>query len=214
MRYEAALFDLDGTLLNTGKGILASVRQVVEEKGEGPLDESLLRTFVGPPIQNSFARVFNLNKQEAGQWAARFRELYSTQNLLMADSYDGIMSVCAQLKDADVPMAVATYKREDYALDLLKHFGFNQYTDHMFGSDFAGELSKADIIEQALDSMGVPAEKALMVGDTVHDAMGAQQTGIAFLGVSYGYGFRSMADVEGYPCVGMAEKPLQILEYF
>ena len=214
MKYAAALFDLDGTLLDTGEGVLGSVETVIANEGRPPLDAETLRTFVGPPIQKSFARVFDLDEREAKRWAAHFRDLYSTENLLKAKLYDGILDVFAQLNQRGIPIAVATYKRQDYMLKLLRHFGFDRYTSHLFGSDMAGELTKADIIAIAAESLGVAHDDALMIGDTAHDALGAQQVGMAFLAVTYGYGFKSAADTGEHPCVGVADSPMGILDYF
>ncbi len=213
MAFRAALFDLDGTLLDTGEGVLGAACQVIHEKGCPPLAQDLLRTFIGPPIKQSFAQTFALDEDEATRWTARFRELYSKEYLLYARPYEGIYEVCKTLREAGIPQAVATYKPEGYARELLEHFGFGDYMQHMLGSDIQGKLSKADIIERAAGLLDVPHAEALMVGDTVHDAMGAQKLGMPFLGVTYGYGFTGQGICE-YQHVGMAAHPIDILTYF
>ncbi len=214
MRYSALLFDVDGTLLDTGPGLIAAIDYTVKRENLHPLDDATIRSFIGPPIQDSFRRVYGLSTEEAWRVATVFRSFYQGDALLMAKPYDGILDVCAELTRRNVPIAIATYKRQDYAERILKHFGFDRFTTHLFGSDFEGKLTKADIIAQAATSLGVPHEDALMVGDTKHDAIGAEQAGMPFLGVTYGYGFATEEEARSYPCVGVIKYPMEILEYF
>jgi phosphoglycolate phosphatase len=214
VKYSAILFDVDGTLLDTGPGLRAAIDCTLQHEGLHPLDDATIRTFIGPPIQDSIRRVYGLSVEEAWRVATLFRSFYQGDALLMAQPYDGVLDVCAELVRRDVPIAIATYKRQDYAERVLKHFGFDHFTTHLFGSDFEGKLTKADIIAHAAASLGVPHEDALMVGDTKHDAIGAEQAGMPFLGVTYGYGFATEDDVRSYPCVGVAMSPREILDYF
>lgn len=204
-RFKAAVFDLDGTLLDTSEGILASVQYVIEEMGLEQLDEKQLKTFIGPPIQNSFGRHYGLEGEEQKRAAAMFRERYRSEDLLKARPYDGIFDVFEALLEYGIQPAVATYKRQDYALTLLKYFGFDRYTKIIYGSDFEGKLTKSDIIEKALADAGiVNYPDAVMIGDTENDAIGAQRLGTQFTGVTYGFGFQSPEDVYQFPAVGAA----------
>ena len=104
-----------------------------------------------------------------------------------------------------IKTAVATYKRQDYAEKILKHFGFDKVCDVICGSDFEGKLTKKDIIKNAMDSLGiVDRKRAVMVGDSDNDAQGADELGIPFIGVTYGFGFDDKADVDMFPNVGCA----------
>ena len=87
-------------------------------------------------------------------------------------------------------MAVATYKREDYALELLKHFHFDQYCEPMHGADNLNVLKKEDIVNLCIHEMNASREECVLVGDTEHDALGAVKAGVAFLAVTYGFGFQ------------------------
>ena len=110
--------------------------------------------------------------------------------------------------------AVATYKREDYALTLLRHFGFDRYTDVMFGGDHENKLKKKDIIEKCMTVTGVPKERAVMIGDTAFDAIGAEGMGVDFLGVTYGFGFENADDVAKCTSVGSSDTALGLLKFF
>ena len=116
-------------------------------------------------------------------------------DLCKAKLYDGVLETLSKLKQRGVKVAVATYKREDYAAKILDVFRITPYCDWIQGSDFAGKLSKADIIELCLQKLNVDKSKVLMVGDTEHDMIGAQNAGVNFLAVSFGFGFNDVSIV-------------------
>ena len=211
MKYNLVIFDLDGTLMDTSSGILMSVKDTIKEHGMPELSEEQIRTFIGPPIQWSFEAQYGISKEEAQRMADTFRALYSTKHLLGAVPYPGICNLLQALRERGMKSAIATYKREDYALRLLKHYHFDDYTDIMYGGDNDGTLKKRDIIQKCIDSAGVKnLNEVVMVGDTLHDSNGAKELGVDFIGVSYGFGFHGN-DAKGID--SMAETPQDILRF-
>ncbi len=211
-RYDAVVFDLDGTLLDTSEGIWRSVSYVIETMKLPPVSDDVMRTFIGPPIQKSFARVYGLDEKEANAAADIFRNRYKDTDILLATPYGGIFEAIRSLSEAGVRSGVATYKRQDYAEKILVHFGFDKVCDVICGSDFEGKLTKKDIIENAVKSLGVSdKKKAVMVGDSDNDAIGASEMGVDFIGVTYGFGFDGDKDVDEYPNVGHAKSPMEII---
>ncbi len=214
-RYDLVIFDLDGTLLDTGEGILEAVRHTVSVLGLEPMsDEEIKAGFIGPPIQNSFMNRYGIEKEKIQDVAKIFRDYYSTESLLLASLYDGMEKLFESLGELSVKTAVATYKREDYALRLLRHFGFGRYTDIMHGADDKNVLKKSDIIELCICESGVcDRSRIVMVGDTDGDRVGAERAGIDFIGVTYGFGYKTREDVMSGYAVGAAETPIEILEF-
>lgn len=190
-QYKLIIFDLDGTILDTTEGILLSVDHTIGKYGLPKLSNETLLSFIGPPIQMSFKKIYDLPDEAVQEMAVEFRNCYSdSENLFMAKPYEGIYKLFSYLKEHNYQIAIATYKREDYALRLLKRFHFDDYTDIMFGGDNDNKLKKKDIIIKCLQKAGInnPRE-ALMIGDTEHDANGAKELGMDFVAVTYGFGY-------------------------
>lgn len=209
---KQVIFDLDGTLLDTREGILESVRCAAHALGYGELSHETLLTFVGPPLRQSFMTHYGCTPEGAQRAVKIFRDCYGQGALLKAQPYEGIYELCGELKRRGISMAVATYKPEDFALPLLRHFRFDEYCGVMHGADRENKLSKRDIIELCMEEMGAAQQETILVGDTEHDAAGAAEAGIAFLAVTYGFGFRSREDVRRYPCLGVARTPMEIAD--
>ena len=216
-RYEAVLFDVDGTLLDTSEGIVKSVKETIEHFDlPCPPEEDILK-FIGPPIEWSFEGRCGVTGDKLTEVCKYFRDRYSNHNLLLAKPYDGIMDLLDYLKNKNIPIGIATYKKQDYAEKLLLAMGFGEYTDHIFGSDYGGKLLKKDIIKMCIDSLGVEdASKVLMVGDSNHDANGAKLAGSPFCGVSFGFGFGQFGgeDINDFEHVFYADKPMDLTVLF
>lgn len=212
--FDTIVFDVDGTLLDTTEGVLASVKYTIQKFGFEMLSEEKLKKFIGPPIQNSFAKAYNLEGDILQDIATVFRNRYKDFDLLKAKPYDGIYELFEKIVAEGKKVAVATYKRQDYATEILKKFGFDQYTEILYGADHENKLKKSDIIRKCLDDTETfDYRKAVMIGDSDNDAIGADQIGISFIGVTYGFGFETAKDVMKFPNVGCAKTPIEILNY-
>lgn len=213
--YEIAVFDVDGTLLNTTEGVLAAVKYTIEKHGLKLVTDEQLLTFIGPPIQDSFAKVYGIEGDILQELATTFRNRYKDFDLLKAEPYEGVYEIFDELHKRGVKLAVATYKRQDYAEAILKHFGFDKYTNILYGADHLNKLKKVDIIEKCMIDLGVTEySNAVMIGDSSHDAIGAKQIGMDFIGVTYGFDFRTSEDVAKFESVGSVDKAIKLLKFF
>lgn len=211
MTAKAVLFDLDGTLLDTSEGVLTSVRYTLRQMGCPEIDEQQMRGFIGPPIQISLHTIAGFSEEEALFGADIFRDYYKREALMLATPYPGIIELLKQLRELGVKTGVATYKREDYAIDLLRHFGIADLMDVIHGADMEGKLTKADIVELCIKELNEPKPHTILVGDTDHDAKGAEAAGVEFVAVSWGFGYQIGIPVSGYPCRAMIDSPMQLL---
>ncbi len=212
--YKTIIYDVDGTLLDGTEGILTSVKKTVNHFHLQKLQDKEMLQFVGPPIQNSCKKIFGLNNEQAQKFANYFRKEYASGDVFRANVYNGIFDLLTFLKDGGCKLGVATYKRQDYAVNLMKHFGFDKYFDSICGADNENKLKKFDILVNCMNELNANKPTSLLIGDSYHDAEAAQKLGIDFIGVTYGFGFKSENEVTNYHPILVADTPKQILEYF
>lgn len=212
MKIENVIFDLDGTLLDTTEGVLESAVFAAKALGYEELSHDTMLKFIGPPIQNSFMEFYGCDEETAQKAANIFRSYYKNKALLKAVPYNGIYDLCEKLKNQEKRIAVATYKREDYALTILKHFGFDRFCISMHGADNNNNMSKADIIDLCIKELGGNRDRTVLIGDTDHDAIGAQVADVHFIAVTYGFGYKNRFEVK-YPNIGVASIPIEVLQY-
>lgn len=208
---KAILFDLDGTLLDTSKGVIESAIFAAKQLGYEELPHSTMMTFIGPPIQDSFKQYYHSDDETAQKAANIFRSYYLENATTDANVYPGVYELMKELNKRKVKIAVATYKREDIALKILKNFKLDLYCDVIHGADNFNKLTKTDIINICLNEIDIDRKEIAFVGDTEHDAVGALKAGVSFIGVTYGLGFKSDNDILRFPNIGIANEIKDIL---
>jgi phosphoglycolate phosphatase len=212
--YKLIIFDLDGTILDTSEGILASVECAIQQLCLPPLTREEMLTFIGPPVQESFSQYYGLSDRSLQEVVNVFRNNYSNRNLLLAKPYEDIYSVFDCLCRNNIVSAIATYKREDYALKLLKYFHFDKYTDIMFGADNENKLKKKDIILKCMEkSKEKVLQNIVVIGDTLYDAIGAADLNLDFIAVTYGFGFKDKSELARINAIASVDNPLAIIGF-
>lgn len=190
-KYSLVILDLDGTILNTSKGIFDSIKYVIKSMNLENLDENTLKKFVGPPVVDSFQKYCGLNKDKAMEATKLYRNYYWEKGMFEANIYDGIKEFISTLKNNNIKLAVATLKREDQAIAILKYFGLYDKFDVVVGVDEFNTRKKKDTILIAMNQLECKEKsKVLMIGDTLHDFEGAEKAGVDFVGITYGFGFK------------------------
>ena len=184
--HPTLFFDLDGTLTDSGPGIMNCAQLALEAYGIQAPREAL-RAFVGPPLRVSFAR-FGVPEGELEHAIARFRGRYQTVGKFENFPYPGIPELLEQLHQEGFPLYVATSKPEVTAKEILSHFHLDGYFLEICGATMdSSRENKADVIAYLLQKAGGP-HGVLMIGDTDYDVLGAAAHGIPTIGVSWGYG--------------------------
>ncbi|MEU0810483.1 HAD hydrolase-like protein [Streptomyces sp. NPDC005970] len=189
------LLDLDGTLVDSAPGVLASIRAALREVGVVAPDPGVLRTFVGPPMYESFQHRLGLDEPTALRALAAYRAHYAAHGALDSALYDGIVEALKTLAAAGLPMGVATSKVEDQARRIIAHYGLDPRFEAVCGiDDRAGRTTKRQVIRECLARLarrGVDVSAPLMVGDRSYDVTSAAAEGIPAVHVLWGYGDRS-----------------------
>ncbi len=188
--YKVIIFDLDGTLSNSQKGILNSLRYALEKFGIYEPDDSNIIHFIGPPMYDELVRTYNFSDEDAKKGVEIYRERYTPIGLYETEIYPGTEEMLKGLKAAGKVIAMATSKPQGMAEEVLKHLGIYDYFDFVQGADLVGPIqSKESVINELLKKLGdYEKEELLMVGDTHFDIDGANAVGIDSVGVAYGFG--------------------------
>lgn len=203
------IFDLDGTLLDTGEGIIKSLKFALNKFGFPVPNDEICKSFVGPPLKKRFLELFDSDEQTADALLACFREEYGKGNLFLASVYPGVEE-CLKELHKQYSLAVATNKSEKQAVELLKKFNLASYFGMICGSDMKAALTKEQIVANAASKLDFSPADCVVVGDSSNDAEAAAKLGMRFIGVTYGYGFRKEIDVKHYPHIGCMQSILDI----
>jgi len=200
MAYQTVLFDLDGTLIDSGEGILTCAELALRHFNLPIPTPEEMRTFVGPPLRDSFAR-FGCTLEQVQEAIRVYRARYTTVGKFEGFVYPGIAELLAQLKADGCRLFVATSKPEGTSVEILEHFGLAHYFEKIAGAALdKSRATKAEVIAYLLDEVG-SLDGALMVGDTAYDVLGAADHDIPCAGVSWGYGTVESMEQANAACI-------------
>nr|WP_296158174.1 HAD-IA family hydrolase [uncultured Blautia sp.] len=189
--YKAILFDLDGTLTESGEGITKSVQYALGKLGKPEEDLEKLKVFIGPPLMEQFMKYVDLDEETAKKAVEYYRERYSEKGIFENRPYPGVEDMLKELKRKKYLLTVASSKPEYYVKQILDHFQLTGYFDEIVGSEMNGKrTNKAEVIEETLSRlhMSDKRDQVIMIGDKEHDVFGARKAGLKCIAVSYGYG--------------------------
>ena len=222
-KYDIALFDLDGTLSESGEGILDCVRMIFRDMNRPLPDESSLAAFIGPPMYDSLRRC-GFDHEDAQKGVAIYKSHFISHGIYKNKVYDGIPELLRKLRDNGVRLGVASTKYQKFTDRIIGMLGLTEYFDIVGGcnavngeAEGGGSLrsTKIDVMNYVIDNMKKSdAEKAVMIGDTKYDAEGACAVGCDFIGCRFGYGSEEEM-ISNYPCGApvFVDSPAEIAGY-
>jgi phosphoglycolate phosphatase len=208
---SALYFDLDGTLTDPKPGITGSIQYALQKLDLPVPSQDELTWCIGPPLRASFVTM--LGGEKLADLAVSFyRERFADVGLYENSLYPGIKDVLTTLGRSRRRMFVATSKPGIFAVRIIEHFGLTGYFERVFGSELDGtRVHKTDLLAYALETTGVDASQALMIGDRSHDMIGAKNNGMGAIGVLYGYG--SKEELIGAGASHVCATPRAVLDH-
>ena len=207
----AIYFDLDGTLTDPKPGITRSIQYALGKLDRPVPPEDALSWCIGPPLLPSLKKLLG-DDELAKRALLLYRERYSDVGLFENHVYSGIEDVLSVLSGAGRRLFVATSKPGVFADRILAHFKMTAYFERVFGSELDGRRSdKSELLSHALQATGVDPGQAIMIGDRMHDMIGARNNGMTAIGVLYGYGDRQELTEAG--AHHLCATPLGLLEH-
>ena len=209
MTQKAILFDLDGTLTDSGEGIINCASLALSHFGLPVPSREEMRVFVGPPLRDTLMQ-FGVRPEDVEEAMTVFRSRYLTKGKYENKPYPGIREMLERLRSQGHKLYVATSKPEIQAVDVLNHFDLAKYFDIIAGATMDKTRdTKAAVIAYLKEQAGGMAQ-SVMVGDTAFDVTGAAAHGIPTIGVAWGYG--KVADMEKAGATAIAKDPEELFD--
>jgi phosphoglycolate phosphatase len=195
----AVLLDLDGTLIDSQPGILASCLAALCALGHETNEILDIKRVIGPPLEDAMQFLLQpYGDTRIAEAVLAFRQHYGESGLLGSEPYPGIANALRQMQQAGLRLYLATSKREVFARRILEHLQLAAYFDGIHGSVPGGELDhKPELLADILSRHGLSPFRSLMVGDRRYDISGAHAVGMRGVGVLWGYGTRDELETAG-----------------
>lgn len=188
--YDAVLFDLDGTIIDSKEGVTNCIKYALEKYNIPVVSEEKLNYFMGPPLYVSFKEMYGVEGELCDKLVAAHRERYSSKGVYENKVYDGIVELIKELRKNDLKVAVASAKPTVFVKEILKYLEIEDLFDSVIGNELVANVSdKTDLINKAIGELEITDKKrCAMVGDRHFDINGANKAGVTSIGVTYGFG--------------------------
>ncbi len=187
MSQKCILFDLDGTLTDSGEGIINCALLTLEHFGLPLPKRKDMRVWIGPPLRTTLPK-FGLPEELLEDAIRYYRTHYTVTGIWENAPYPGIEQLLQRLLDAGHRLFVATSKPEHMAKAILERFGLARYFEDICGSCADGVRDSKDAVIAYLLEKLECTQNIMMVGDTKYDVLGAKALSIPTVGVTWGYG--------------------------
>lgn len=214
MPFEVYLFDFDGTIADTSRGIKNAIKYALAQKGIPVGDESRLDYFIGPPLYDGFSHVYGTTEPDTSECVDLYRVYYSNGGVFETDLYDGIKETLLELKSAGAKLAITSSKPQFYLDMLMPHLGLQEVFDKVIGPEMNNRLGdKSVLVNLALQQLDYPlvdGSKVCIVGDRFYDMAGGVKAGVTAVGALWGFGSREELEEAGASY--LVEQPMQLLD--
>jgi phosphoglycolate phosphatase len=205
-RIAHVIFDLDGTLVDTGADLAASVNHVLGTFGLDPLDPATVYRYVGDGARMLVERAVGIARRDLWDSGVDIFLAFYREHLLDSTRlHDGVAYVLAALSRAGVSASVLTNKPEDLSRKILSGLGvLGAFVDVIGGDTLPVRKPDPQGVFHLLRLTDTAVGEALIVGDSPVDCATARSSDVAFCGVSWGFNPEGLA-AEGVPIVGSAK---------
>ena len=188
--FDHIIFDLDGTLTDPQEGFVNSIEFALRSLERIPPSAEELCRFIGPPIHGTFQSLLETDDPILVEEAVSFyRQRLGSEGIHENTTYPGVAEMLTGLKNTGKTLFVATAKPLEFAVPILEHCGLRGFFQGVYGSQLGRtNTPKGELIRTILDEWNIAADSAAMIGDRSHDILGAGESGVFAVGVTYGYG--------------------------
>lgn len=189
--FDYVIFDFDGTVADTGEGILKSLQYSFVAMGDPAPDLNDLKKFIGPPVYYSYTHFYGIAEDKVDLYVKKYRERYREKGIYESKVYDGFTELLHYLKKNKIKVGIASSKPENLIYSVSDYLEITDLFDAIVGvkTDNSKHSSKAGLISQAMIDLGATEKSnVLMVGDRCFDIDGAHEAGVKCCAALWGYG--------------------------
>ncbi|MGG7059100.1 HAD family hydrolase [Clostridium tertium] len=198
--FKVAIFDLDGTLLNTLDD-LANACNYALNKFNFPIHEvDKYKTFIGNGIYKLVERAVPEGKKDSGTVTTVlevFNKYYNEHMMDMTKPYEGVLDLLDKLAMNEVKLAVVSNKKHDFTIEIVKKY-FSDRFDLVFGhrDNYKEKPDPVSVLE-VIEAFNISKEECIYIGDSNVDIITARNAGIKSIGVSWGFRGKEELEREG-----------------
>jgi phosphoglycolate phosphatase len=218
-RIRLLVFDLDGTLIDSRLDLVHSVNATLRHFNRPELEGHIIASYVGDGAPALVSRALgdaneNLHR-EALQYFLGYYRLHKLDHTTV---YEGVPETLAHLSDSNGPqtngvqrlMAVLSNKPVNPSRDIIQALGLTDFFVRVYGGNsFATKKPDPLGVRTLLQEIGVPAEEALMIGDSSVDVLTGRNAGLWTCGVNYGFAPESLDE---FPPDVLIESPRELAD--
>ncbi len=205
------IFDLDGTLIDSSEGILASFRELFEVYNLPILKDTQLKKFIGPPMEETLSKY--LPSDRVNEAVNAYRRIYREKNIFRNKIYPNIEKLLAYLKNRGDKLFIATTKEINSAKAIVSNIGLCKYFSAIHGANPNKNIkSKTDILNDLFAKNNIDKKDTMLIGVTLYDVEGAENVGIKVTIVLYGFSERK--EFNEKQVLFFANQVDDILKYF
>lgn len=198
---KLVIIGFDGTIADTAPGILYCMNTTALSMGYTPVAHDALYGVIGVSLEQGFMKLYGMKEDEIEYAMNQYSKLYSIKGEEMILIYEGIDDSLKKLKEDGKKLAIVTQKNEKFINNMLavyNHIG--SLFDTVCATNVDEEMTKTDMLRKVCNDLGIEPHDAIFVGDSYVDAIAANEAGVDFAAVLYGWGFRSQEDAQQYNC--------------
>lgn len=192
--FQAILFDLDGTLVNSIADIAATARNTMREFGPFEIEDEQVKNMVGRGVdkliallwQHQFARAPSASELKIA--TAKFVKHYQNQGAALASLYPQCQNLLADLSARQIPLAICTNKPQKIAQQVLRDLKIERFFQIILGADSTPHPKPApDMLQKAARHLKIAPADCLMVGDSINDILAARAANMRIAALAGGY---------------------------
>lgn len=211
--YKNIYVDMDGTIINSEHGVLHGITYALEQHGYEVPDYPTLRSCIGPPFTYSFPNILHIKDEDFFKVVKTYRDIYDTEVMFDCEIYPGVAEFLKRMAERGYSITLASSKDEGACRKILEKLNVDQYFTEIVGASIYKKIdTKTLVLEECFNRCPWhKREETVLIGDTRYDVVGAVETGIDCIGVTYGFGTRE--DLLEHGAKAVFDELTEVAEY-